>query len=140
MKNMILCMIGMILWEQWYIVFDILKKSFLHILLYRGRAETSILNSTVDADFPESVILISLPLRDVPNIFVHTLSLSIASLASDYFTLRYLSIALRMYLLRGISPRLLSILCNNDMGKVIPSFSVLSGFFLIVLTILVDYI
>ncbi|MFL6322966.1 MAG: hypothetical protein ACJ72Q_21170, partial [Nitrososphaeraceae archaeon] len=57
-----------------------------------------------------------------------------------YFTLRYLSIALRMYVLRGISPRLLSIFCNKDIGKVIPSFSVLSGFFLIVLTILVDYI
>ena len=96
------------------------------------------LNSTVDADFAESIILISLPLRDVPNIFVHTLS--IVSLASDYFTLRYLSIALRMYLLRGISPRLLSIFCNKDIGKVIPSFSVLSGFFLIVLTILVDCI
>jgi hypothetical protein len=57
-----------------------------------------------------------------------------------YFTLRYLSIALRMYLLRGISPRLLSIFCNKDIGKVIPSFSVISGFFLTVLTILVDYI
>jgi hypothetical protein len=34
----------------------------------------------------------------------------------------------------------LSIFCNKDIGKVIPSFSVLSGFFLIVLTILVDYI
>ena len=45
-----------------------------------------------------------------------------------------------MYLLRGISPRLLSILCSNDIGKVIPNFSVLSGFFLILLTILVDCI
>ena len=45
-----------------------------------------------------------------------------------------------MYLLRGISPRLLSILCSNDIGKVIPNFSVLSGFFLILLTILVTYV
>ena len=29
---------------------------------------------------------------------------------------------------------------HNDIGKVIPSFSVLSRFFLTVLTILVDYI
>jgi hypothetical protein len=42
-----------------------------------------------------------------------------------------------MYLLRGISPRLLSILCSKDIGKVIPNFSVLSGFFLILLAILV---
>ena len=45
-----------------------------------------------------------------------------------------------MYVLLGISPRVLSILCNNETGKVIPSFSVLSGFFLVVPTILVDYI
>ena len=37
-----------------------------------------------------------------------------------------------MYVLRGISPRLPSIVRNNDLGKVIPSFSVL-----VVLTILI---
>ena len=31
-----------------------------------------------------------------------------------------------MYVLRGISPRTLSILCNIDLGRVIPTFSVLS--------------
>jgi hypothetical protein len=45
-----------------------------------------------------------------------------------------------MYVLRGISPRMLSIFRNNDTGKVIPSFSVLSAFFFVILTILVDYI
>jgi hypothetical protein len=39
------------------------------------------------------------------------------------FYFRYLSIARLMYLLRRISPRLLSILCNNDIGKVIPNSS-----------------
>jgi hypothetical protein len=40
--------------------------------------------------------------------------------------LRYTSTALRMYVLLGISPRTLSILCNIDLGRVIPTFSVLS--------------
>jgi hypothetical protein len=39
---------------------------------------------------------------------------------------RYTSTALRMYVLLGISPRTLSILCNIDLGRVIPTFSVLS--------------
>jgi hypothetical protein len=38
-----------------------------------------------------------------------------------------------MNVLRGISPRLFSICLNNDIGKVIPSFSVLSA--AVVLTI-----
>ena len=43
-----------------------------------------------------------------------------------------------MNVLLGICPRLLSIVCNNDLDRVIPSFSVLSP--LVVLTILILYI
>jgi hypothetical protein len=39
---------------------------------------------------------------------------------------RYLSTALRIYLLLGISPRLWSIFIIVDLGKVIPSFTVKS--------------
>ena len=51
---------------------------------------------------------------------------------------RYLSIALRIYLLLGISPRFWSIFCIIDLGRVIRSFTVLSVTTLVLLVILVE--
>jgi hypothetical protein len=49
---------------------------------------------------------------------------------------RYPSIALRIYLLLAISPRLLSIFCILDLGKVIPSLIVISIVATIVLLVI----
>jgi hypothetical protein len=53
---------------------------------------------------------------------------------------RYLSIAHRIYLLLGISPRFLSIFSIVDLGKVIPNFSVISivAATIVILVILIE--
>ena len=63
----------------------------------------------------------------VPSVGVLTTRrMSRAVIHRPFPCLRYTSTALRMYVLLGISPRTLSILCNIDLGRVIPTFSVLS--------------
>ena len=79
------------------------------------------------------IILVSMPLILLYFLLFWLLAISLLLLLP-----RYLSIARRIYLLLGISPRFWSIFCRMDLGKVIPSFTVLSITTIVLLVILVE--
>jgi len=87
------------------------------------------------------IILLSMPLIFLYYFLLFLAAATLLSVLSISLLLpRYLSIARRIYLLLGISPRFWSIFCIIDLGKVIPSFMVIFilGATIVLLVILVE--